>query len=153
MKHVPSLLLVCTVLTATPAFAQAAPTADDIAQLRAQIQALQTQVQQLQAAQASQAAEVAKVAAAPVPVPPKPAAPGWWGSTTISGKAYLNTSNIHQTSTDLLGHTTDSIQNGTETELKRFYVGIDHKFNDTFSANSTTDFRYNTNGTSNDGLV
>src|SRR5690348_7908 len=153
MKYVPSLLLACTVLTATPAFAQAAPTADDIAQLRAQIQALQAQVQQLQAAQASQAQEVAKVAAAPVPVPPKPAAPGWWGSTTISGKAFLNTSNIHQTSTDLAGHTTDSIQNGTQTELKRFYVGIDHKFNDVFSANITTDFRYNSGGTSNDVLV
>src|SRR5690349_8680884 len=91
-------LLACTMMTATPAFAQSAPTADDIAALRAQIQALQEQVNELKAAQASQAAEVAKVAAAPTPVPPKPAAPGWWGSTTISGKAYLNTSNIHQTS-------------------------------------------------------
>jgi hypothetical protein len=146
-------LLACTVLTATPAFAQSAPTADDIAALRAQIQALQTQVQALQAAQAAQGDQVAKIAATPVPPPPKPAAPGWWGSTTISGKAYLNTSNIHQTSTDLAGHTTDSIQNGTETELKRFYVGIDHKFNDVFSANITTDFRYNSGGTSNDVLV
>ncbi len=146
-------LLACTVLTATPAFAQSAPTADDIAALRAQIQALQTQVQALQAAQAAQGDQVAKIAATPVPPPPKPAAPGWWGSTTISGKAYLNTSNIHQTSTDLAGHTTDSIQNGTETELKRFYVGIDHKFNDVFSANITTDYRYNSGGTSNDVLV
>ena len=157
MKYVPSLLLACTVLTATPAFAQAAPTADDIAQLRAQIQALQAQVQQLQAAQDSQAAEVAKVAAAPVPVPPKPAAPGWWGSTTISGKAFLNVSNINQTSTNLAGDTTNNVPNpspnGTQTELKRFYVGIDHKFNDVFSANITTDFRYNSGGTSNDVLV
>jgi hypothetical protein len=147
------VLLACTVLTATPAFAQAAPTADDVAQLRAQIQALQAQLNALQAAQAAQSAQVAQIVATPVPVPPKPAAPGWWGSTTISGKAYLNTSNIHQTSTDLLGNKTDSIQNGTQTELKRFYVGIDHKFNDIFSANITTDFRYNTNGTSNDVLV
>ncbi len=43
----------------------------------------------------------------------------------------------------MLGNTTDSIQNGTQTELKRFYVGVDHKFNDVFSANITTDFRYN----------
>ncbi|MGE5063980.1 MAG: DUF3138 family protein [Myxococcales bacterium] len=148
------VLLACTVLTATPAFAQAAPSADDIAQLRAQIQALQAQLNALQAAQQAQAAEVAKVAAAPAPVPVPPAkkeAPGWWGSTTISGKSYFNVSNIHQTSTALNGTTTDNIQNGTQTELKRFYVGIDHKFNDIFSANITTDFRYNTNYTVNTG--
>ncbi|HEY4070355.1 MAG TPA: DUF3138 family protein [Sphingomicrobium sp.] len=147
------VLLACTVLTATPAFAQAAPSADDIAALRAQIQALQAQVDELKAAQAAQGAQVAKIAAVPTPVPPKPEAPGWWGNTKISGKAYLNTSNIHQTSTDLAGNQTDSIQNGTQTELKRFYVGIDHKFNDVFSANLTTDFRYNSGGTSNDVLV
>ena len=92
-------------------------------------------------------------AATPVPVPAKPEAPGWWGSTTISGKAFLNVSNIDQTSTDLLGNRTESAQNGTQTELKRFYVGVDHKFNDVFSANITTDFRYNANGTSKDVLV
>jgi hypothetical protein len=138
-------MLACTVLTATPAFAQTAPSADDIAALRAQIQALQDQVNDLKAAQASQGAEVAKIAATPIAPPPKAAAPGWWGTTTISGKAYLNVSNINQTSTDLAGNKTDSIQNGTQTELKRFYVGIDHKFNDVFSANITTDFRYNSN--------
>jgi len=147
------VLLACTVLTATPAFAQAAPTADDIAQLRAQIQALQEQLNALQAAQAAQAAQVAKVAAAPVPVPPKPEAPGWWGGTTISGKAFFNVSNISQRSTDLAGNTTDNIQDGTQTELKRFYVGVDHKFNNIFSANITTDFRYNANGTTKDVLV
>ena len=151
IARISKILLACTVLTATPVFAQAAPTAEDIAQLRAQIQALQAQVQALQAAQAQQGAQVAKMASTPIPVPPKPESPGWWGSTTISGKAFLNTSNIHQTSTDLLGNTTDSIQNGTQTELKRFYVGIDHKFNDVFSANITTDFRYNSIATDNGG--
>jgi hypothetical protein len=147
------ILLACTVLTATPALAQAAPTADDIAALKAQIQALQEQINQLQTAQQAQAAEVAKVASTPVPVPPKPEAPGWFADTKISGKVFLNTSNIHQTSTDLAGNTVDNIQNGYETELKRFYIGIDHKFNDVFSANVTTDFRYNANGTSKDVLV
>ena len=37
--------------------------------------------------------------------------------------------------------------------MKRFYVGIDHKFNDVFSANLTTDFRYGTNGTTKDDLI
>jgi len=161
MSRFSRVLLACTVLTATPAFAQAAPSADDIAQLRAQIQALQAQLNALQAAQQAQAAEVAKVAAAPPPVPVPPAkkeAPGWWGSTTISGKAFFNVSNIDQTTTNLAGDTSDDVlnhgsPNGVETELKRFYVGVDHKFNDTFSANITTDFRYNANGTSNDVLV
>ena len=138
MKYALPILLACTALVPAPALAQAAPTADDIAALRAQIEALQSQLNQLQAAQQAQAAEVAKVASAPVPVPPKPAAPGWWGGTTISGKAYFNVSNIdHQRSG------VDQSDNGTQTELKRFYVGIDHKFNDVFSANITTDFRYN----------
>lgn len=153
MKYAYRLLLACTLLSSAPAFAQAAPTADDIAALRAQIAALEAKVDQLQAAQTSQAAQVAKVASQ-VPVPPlNPAAPGWWGSTTISGKSFLNVSNIDQTSTDLAGNKTGNIQNGTQTELKRFYVGIEHKFNDVFSGNITTDFRYNSNGTSKDVLV
>jgi hypothetical protein len=151
-------LLACTALTSAPALAQAAPTADDIAGLRAQIQELQAKVDQLSTAQSQQAAQVQQVAsaqaAAPAPVPPlKPAAPGWWGSTTISGKSYFNFSNIDQTSTDLLGNKTDNAQNGTQTELKRFYVSIDHKFNDVFSADITTDLRYNANGTSKDTLI
>jgi hypothetical protein len=153
MKYGLSILLACTALVPAPALAQAAPTADDIAALRAQIQALQSQLNQLQAAQQAQAAEVAKVASAPVPVPPKAEAPGWWGGTTISGKAFLNVSNIEQRSTDLAGNKTGNIQDGTQAELKRFYIGIDHKFNDVFSANVTTDFRYNANGTSKDVLV
>jgi hypothetical protein len=150
-----SLLLSCAALFATPAIAQDVPPGGaspaDIAALRAQVEALQTQLNQLQAAQQAQAAQVAQVASAPVP--PKPEASGWWDSTTISGKAFLNVSNIDQTSTDLLGNKTDNIQNGTQTELKRFYVGVDHKFDDIFSANITTDFRYNANGTSKDALV
>lgn len=152
------VLLACTMMTSAPAFAQAAPTADDVAALRAEIQALQARVDQLQAAQTAQAAQVQEVkataAAAQVPVPPlKKDAPGWWGTTTISGKSFLNVSNINQSSTDLAGVKTDNAQSGVQTELKRFYVGIDHKFNDMFSANVTTDFRYNTNGTSKDVLV
>ena len=153
MKYAIPALLACTVLTATPAIAQASPTADDIAALRVQVQALQKQLDELKSAQQQQAAEVAKVAAAPTAVPPKPEAPGWWDNTKISGKAFMNVSNISQRSTDLAGNTVDNVQNGTQAELKRFYLGVDHKFNDMFSANVTTDFRYGSNGTSNDVLV
>ncbi len=94
--------------------------------------------------------EVAQIKITPLPKPP---APGWWGSTTIGGRAFFNVSDIHQTSTNLLGVTSDNAQNGTQTELKRFYLIVDHKFNDVFSADVTTDFRYNSNGTTKDTLV
>ena len=101
----------------------------------------------------SQAAEVKVAAAAPAAPPPKASPPGWWANTTVGGRFFFNVSNIHQTSTDLAGTTLNNIQNGTETELKRGYIIIDHKFDDIWSANVTTDFRYNTNGTSKDVLV
>jgi hypothetical protein len=142
--------------------------ADEAAQQGATqaVQAAQTQAASAQAAAVaaqnqaatalgqSQAAQV-QAASAQQAVPPleKAIKTGWFANTTISGKSFLNVSNIHQTSTDLLGHTTDNVQNGTQTELKRFYIGVDHKFSDVFSANITTDFRYNANGTSKDVLV
>jgi hypothetical protein len=141
---------------------------EEIERLKAQIEGLtarldadeaaeQAEATRSQAANAlsqSQAAqtELAQIAAAPVPPPRKPE-PGWWGNTAISGKAFFNVSNINQKSTDLAGVTTDNAQNGTQTELKRFYMAVDHKFNDVFSANFTTDFRYNSNGTTRDVLV
>ena len=140
-------LLACTMFTGAPALAQAAPSADDIAKLQAQIQALQAQVDALKTTQAAQAAQVAKVETQVTP-PLKKEAAGWAAKTSISGKAFFNVSNISQKSDGA-----DSAQNGTQTELKRFYVGVDHKFNDTFSANITTDFRYGSNGTSKDVLV
>jgi hypothetical protein len=146
-------LLACSALCASPALAQATTaTAADIQALQAQIQSLQAQLDELKSAQATQAAQVAKVATQVTPAA-KPEAPGWWASTSISGKAFLNVSNIGQSHTDLLGNKTEDVQEGTQAELKRFYIGIDHKFNDTFSANLTTDFRYNSNGTSKDVLV
>ena len=78
---------------------------------------------------------------------------GWFANTTIGGRAFFNVSNIHQTSVDMLGNKTDSAQNGTQSELKRFYLIVDHKFSDVFSASLTTDFRYNANGVSKDTSV
>jgi hypothetical protein len=156
------------------------PREAEIQELRAQVQALtarldaqeaaqQTTSQQIQSAQAAasaaqtQAASAlsqtqstqAQVAKVENQVPPltKAVKEGWFANTSISGKAFVNVSNIHQTATDLAGVKTDNAQNGTQTELKRFYLGVDHKFSDVFSANLTTDFRYNSNGTSKDVLV
>lgn len=99
----------------------------------------------------SQKAQVAN--AAPVSPRAETSAPGWWGNTKLGGRFFLNVSNIRQTSTDLLGNGTGNAQNGTQTELKRGYIIVDHKFDDIWSANLTTDFRYNSGGTSKDVLV
>jgi hypothetical protein len=137
--------------------------------LDAQEAAQQATAQQVQTAQAAAAAAQTQAATAlnqtqvaqaqvikvqnEVPPLEKAIKGGWFANTTIGGKAYFNVSNIHQTSTALNGVKTDNAQNGTQTELKRFYFIVDHKFNDVFSANLTTDFRYNANGTSKDTLL
>ena len=149
----PLLILLASAALPTPALAQDAPssvspiTPEQIAALEAQIQALQAQVSELKQAQAATAAKVAETPAPPA-TPAKSNVPDWVRSTTISGKAFANFSSIDHKSDGV-----DLGDNGTQAELKRFYFGVDHKFDDTFSANLTTDFRYNANGTSKDALV
>jgi Phosphate-selective porin O and P len=132
--------------------------------LDAQEAAQQATAQQAQSAQAAAAAAQsqatnaiaqtqaaqAQVAKVENQVPPleKAIKTGWFANTSISGKGFVNVSNISHKRNGV-----DQTDNGTETELKRFYIGIDHKFTEVFSANVTTDFRYNANGTSNDVLV
>lgn len=128
---------------ATAQQAQTAQAAAAAAQTQAATALNQTQVAQ---------AQVAKVENQ-VPPLEKAVKGGWFANTKIGGKSYFNVSNIHQTSVDLAGNRTDNAQNGTQTELKRFYVSVDHQFSDMFSADITTDFRYNANGTSKDTLV
>lgn len=120
----------------------------------AQGAAVQAQKQASSALTQTQSAQ-AEVATVENRVPPleKALRTGWFANTTIGGRSFFNVSNIHQTSVDLAGNKTESAQNGTQTELKRFYLIVDHKFSDVFSADLTTDFRYNTNGTSKDTLV
>ena len=120
----------------------------------AQVAAAAAQTQATTALNQTQATQV-QVAKVTNEVPPleKTLKTGWFANTSVSGKAFFNVSNIHQSSTDLAGVTTQNAQNGTETELKRFYIGVDHKFSNTFSANLTTDFRYNANGLTKDVSV
>ena len=63
-------------------------------------------------------------------------------ATTVGGRMYADFSNISQ---DKNGKTTDA--DGTGFDVKRFYLIIDHKFDDIWSANLTTNFNY----VSNDG--
>ncbi|MDE2466821.1 MAG: hypothetical protein KGO02_24365, partial [Alphaproteobacteria bacterium] len=74
----------------------------------------------------------------------------WWENTSISGKMFYDLTNISQSYHDAAGVKHDGAasgadQNGTGFDIKRFYVGINHKFNDIFSANITTDFLYDKN--------
>lgn len=57
--------------------------------------------------------------------------------TVISGRVYYDMTNIDQTSNGV-----KQANSGTAFDLKRFYLGVDHKFNDVYSANVTTDMQY-----------
>ena len=64
-------------------------------------------------------------------------ASGWWDNTKVSGRMYYNFSYINNRRSGVRQSNSD-----TGFDTKRFYVGIDHKFNDIFSGNVTTDFTY-----------
>ncbi len=65
-------------------------------------------------------------------------AQSWADNTTVSGRMYADFSNI---SNEVNG-VENGATNGTGFDIKRLYFGVDHKFNDMFSANVTTDFQY-----------
>jgi len=128
--------------------AEAGADAAEIAQLRAEIQALSERLAAQEAAQQRAAEAQARadaqiqtiptqvqtaVAAAPKPV----AKPSWTDNTVVSGRMYFDLTNITQEQDGSRVQPT-----GTGFDIKRFYIGIDHKFNDTFSGNVTTDFQY-----------
>ena len=111
------------------------------ADLEARISALEAEVQdsEMRAAQAANA-------------PPPPPPSGWWSNTSISGRMYFDVTNISNKvngvrSTAATNTTTSGATNGNGTnfDIKRFYVGIDHTFNDVYSANVTTDATYDAN--------
>ncbi|MGN6191224.1 MAG: porin, partial [Rhodanobacteraceae bacterium] len=106
----------------------------DLAQLRAQLATLKTQVAELEQKQQAQAA-------AQAPAPSSPLA-AWAENTKVGGTMFADFTNIDQTSN---GTKTDA--SGTGLDVKRFYLSVDHKFDDIWSASLTTDFNY----VSNDG--
>jgi hypothetical protein len=63
-------------------------------------------------------------------------------NTVISSRVYADLSNVSQSPTP-------NSHNGTGFDIKRAYLGVDHKFNDIYSANLTVDFAANTNGNGN----
>jgi hypothetical protein len=144
----------------------ASTTEQEIEELRAQIQFLKdrldeqasismqanTQLKTAQAdaaaakTQAAASAQTAQAAAAEIKTIPtvvktqvaaiKPPS-NWSDSTSVSGRMYYNLSNIEQKTNG-----TRVAPSGLGFDVKRFYVGIDHKFDNTYSANVTTDFNY-----------
>jgi len=73
--------------------------------------------------------------------------PSWWNDTQISGRVYYDLTNISSASNVgnpglSLGANGGHSPDGIHFDIKRMYIGIDHKFNDVFSANLTTDFLY-----------
>lgn len=129
----------------------------EIDALKAQVQMLTdrlnaqeaaTQQTQATAQQAAQKAEAAQVAAdaqiktiptevqTAVAALPKPK-PSWAENTTVGGRVFADISNVDQKSDGV-----PQKANGTNYDIKRFYIIVDHKFSDVWSANLTTDANY-----------
>jgi len=114
-------------------------------QTQAQIQAAQSQAQTAQnvaqAAQTQVAAQQSQIETIPAEVETatKKAAPkpGWWNNTKVGGTMFADFSYISNRNDGV-----KNAQTGTDYDIKRFYLSVDHKFNDIFAANLTTDFTY-----------
>jgi hypothetical protein len=121
--------------------AQSAPAASELDALRAQIAALQAQVDSLQERTDAQsdiniasakAAEDAQATSDKVAGLAKLV-----NDTKISGRLYYDFTNVDDSSK---GAKTD--KSGSAFDIKRFYLGVDHKFDDKWAINLTTDFQY-----------
>jgi len=109
--------------------ADAAAAKADAAQSAAELKTAQAQI--IQTIPAEIDTKVNTAVAANMPKP------SWADNTQINGRVYLDFSNINQQSAGAR-----VAPSGTALDIKRFYLGVDHKFNDMFSANVTTDFQY-----------
>lgn len=74
-------------------------------------------------------------------------AAGWAADTKLSGRMYFNVSSVH--ADDAAGN---SVENDGGFEIKRFYLGVDHKFSDVLSGNVTMDISRVDNAGKNVGL-
>jgi hypothetical protein len=98
------------------------------AELEARIEALESELQQSEVRQAKVNDDESKMSDKLM---------GWWNNTTTGGTAFIDVSNIeHKVSG------TKQADTGTNFDLKRFYISVDHKFDDVWSANITTDVTY-----------
>lgn len=115
------------------ALAQTAP--GDSAQLddlKAQLAQLQAQVAQLEQHQATAAAAPSSDASKRLDALEKLV-----NDTKISGVSFIDFTNIDQANRGA-----KTAASGDGLDVKRFYLSVDHRFNDIWSANLTTDFNY-----------
>lgn len=103
--------------------AQAAATADEAKAAATQAQTAATTAQAAAEMTKSDSADLAKAVA-------------WTRDTKISGRMYFNYSHVAH---EVNGIKTGNTDNGGGFNVKRFYLGVDHQFNDVFSGNLTTD--------------
>ena len=116
------------------------------AQQAAQIAAAQDAAHQAQstaqAAQTQVASEQSQIETIPAQVEEKtkkfePLLSGWFENTKVGGTVFADASYI-----DNKNDGVRNSQSGVDYDIKRAYVSIDHKFNNIWSANFTTDFTY-----------
>lgn len=82
-------------------------------------------------------------------------------NTTVGGRVFVDVSHISLQNENAAGAKVNTPPTGTGFDVKRFYLIVDHKFNDIWSANLTTDAQYvaapstitSTTNTSNSGSV
>jgi len=129
-------------LVATGAAHAQAATPEQLAELKAQITALQAQVDALQTRTDAQSdinvANAQNVEAAQATQTSVDKLAKLVNDTQISGRMYYDVSSIDRT---VGGSKVDP--SGTNFDIKRFYLGVDHKFSDVWAMNLTTDFQYN----------
>src|SRR5580765_3095510 len=65
-------------------------------------------------------------------------------SMTIGGVAWFDFSHVSLQNQDSNGVYKDTPPTGTGLDVKRFYLIVDHRFNETWSANLTTDAQFST---------
>jgi hypothetical protein len=128
-----SFAIAVALLAAQPAHAagqDAGVSQSELDALRAQIAALQARVDAMQAANdAGVAATTGKAG--------KPEVPVGDTNTSFSGKMFFDLTSLDQ---DVDGTKTNA--SGVGLDVKRFYLTVNHGFNDVWSANLTTDFQY-----------
>ena len=125
---------------AAPAHA-ADDTSAQLEALKAQLAALQAKVDELQARTDAQSdvnvAQAQAIEAAQKTNSKADALEKLVNNTKVSGRMYYDFTHIDAESNGVKTSAT-----GTGFDIKRFYLGVDHKFNDTWSLDLTTDFQY-----------
>jgi hypothetical protein len=116
-------------------------TASQLAAMKAQIAALQAQIEDLLSRTDAQSevnvTQAQAIEAAQATNTKSDALAKLVNDTKLSGRMYYDFSNI-----DAESNGVKTSASGTGFDIKRFYLGVDHKFNDTWSMNLTTDFQY-----------